>query len=297
MTIITVISIFLDMEAQGGSAPAGRLAGKTALITGSARGVGASIATAFAAAGAAVMVTDILDELGVRTAREISGLDLGPTLYQHLDVTDEADWAAAMARCEDELGPVDIFVSNAFSYGADNSTQFVDMSLPQWQRGIDVNLTGPFLGTRAVLPRMIERGAGSIIAIASVSGTIQAFPKNPDYQAAKAGTAALMRNVCVAYGQAGVRANTMLLSATKSPILPLRWAEQFMGGWPTPRPAEPEEVAAVALFLASDDSSYINGTSIPVDGGSVLPIAPPTIKLPAEMGELVDESGAMRGHD
>jgi NAD(P)-dependent dehydrogenase (short-subunit alcohol dehydrogenase family) len=168
------------------------------------------------------------------------------------------------------------------------------MSLTQWRQGIEVNLTGPFLGTRAVLPGMIERGGGSIVAIASVSGTIQAFPKNPDYQAAKAGTAALMRNVCVAYGQAGVRANTMLLSATKSPILPVKWAQQFMGGWPTPRPAEPEEVAAVAVFLASDESSYVNGTAIPIDGGSVLPIAPSTIKLPAEMGELVDDSGAMR---
>jgi 3alpha(or 20beta)-hydroxysteroid dehydrogenase len=264
----------------------GRLTGKTALITGSARGVGAAIARAYAAAGAAVMVTDILDELGTETAREIAALGFGAAVYQHLDVTVESDW--------EELGPLDVFVSNAFSYGADNSTQFVDMSLTQWRQGIEVNLTGPFLGTRAVLPGMIERGGGSIVAIASVSGTIQAFPKNPDYQAAKAGTAALMRNVCVAYGQAGVRANTMLLSATKSPILPVKWAQQFMGGWPTPRPAEPEEVAAVAVFLASDESSYVNGTAIPIDGGSVLPIAPSTIKLPAEMGELVDDSGAMR---
>jgi 3alpha(or 20beta)-hydroxysteroid dehydrogenase len=269
----------------------GRLAGKTALITGSARGVGAAIARAYVVEGAKVMVTDILDDLGQETAAALAAD--GMAVYQRLDVAVESDWDIALERCEEELGPVDIFVSNAFSYGADNSTPFIDMSLGQWQRGIDVNLTGPFLGTRAVLPRMIERGGGSIVAIASVSGTIQAFPKNPDYQAAKAGTAALMRNVCVAYGQAGVRANTMLLSATKSPILPLRWAEQFMGGWPTPRPAEPEEVAAVAVFLASDESAYVNGVSIPVDGGSVLPIAPTSIKLPAEMGELVDDAGVM----
>jgi 3alpha(or 20beta)-hydroxysteroid dehydrogenase len=282
------------MSVRGIALGNGRLIGKTALITGSARGVGAAIARAYAAAGAAVMVTDILDELGAETAREIAALGAGAAVYQHLDVTVESDWEAAVERCEAELGPLDVFVSNAFSYGADNSTQFVDMSLAQWRQGIEVNLTGPFLGTRAVLPGMIERGGGSIVAIASVSGTIQAFPKNPDYQAAKAGTAALMRNVCVAYGQAGVRANTMLLSATKSPILPVKWAQQFMGGWPTPRPAEPEEVAAVAVFLASDESSYVNGTAIPIDGGSVLPIAPSTIKLPVEMGELVDDSGAMR---
>jgi NAD(P)-dependent dehydrogenase (short-subunit alcohol dehydrogenase family) len=83
----------------------------------------------------------------------------------------------------------------------------------------------------------------------------------------------------------------MLLSATRSPILPLKWAEQLMGGWPTPRPAEAEEVAMVAVFLASEESSYINGVSLPVDGGSVLSIAPATIKLPSEFGERVGPDG------
>jgi 3alpha(or 20beta)-hydroxysteroid dehydrogenase len=268
----------------------GRLAGKVALITGSARGVGAEMARTFAQEGASVLVTDILDDLGAETAGAIAATG-ARCLYQHLDVTSEDDWQIGLQRCERELGPIDVFVSNAFSYGADNSTTFTEMTLEQWRRGIDVNLTGPFLGVRAVLPGMCERGRGSIIAIASVSGIIQAFPKNPDYQAAKAGTAALMRNVCVAYGQAGVRANTLLLSATRSPILPLKWAQQFMGGWPTPRPAEAEEVAMVAVFLASDESSYINGVSLPVDGGSVLPIAPATIKLPSEFGERVGHDG------
>jgi 3alpha(or 20beta)-hydroxysteroid dehydrogenase len=268
----------------------GRLAGKVALITGSARGIGAEMARSFAGEGASVLVTDILDELGTETATAIAATG-ARALYQHLDVTAEDDWKLALERCERELGPIDVFVSNAFSYGADNSTKFTEMTLEQWRRGIEVNLTGPFLGARAVLPGMCERGRGSIIAIASVSGILQAFPKNPDYQAAKAGTAALMRNICVAYGQQGVRANTLLLSATRSPILPLKWAEQFMSGWPTPRPAEAEEVAMVALFLASDESSYINGVALPIDGGSVLPIAPPTIKLPSAFGERVDHDG------
>jgi 3alpha(or 20beta)-hydroxysteroid dehydrogenase len=271
---------------------AGRLAGKVALITGSARGVGAAMAKRFADEGARVMVTDILDELGTQTAESITASG-GQAIYQHLDVTDEDDWPVALERCERELGPLGVFVSNAFSYGADNSTKLTDMTLDQWHRGLEVNLTGAFLGVRTVIPGMCERGKGSIIAVASVSGTLQAFPKNPDYQAAKAGTASLMRNVCVTYGQIGVRANTMLLSATHSPILPLKWAEQFMGGWPTPRPADPDEVAMVAVFLASDESSYVNGVAMPIDGGSTLPIAPASIMLPSELGERVGDGGTV----
>jgi 3alpha(or 20beta)-hydroxysteroid dehydrogenase len=184
------------------TAERGRLAGKVALITGSARGVGAEIARKFADEGASVLVTDILDELGAQTSNAIAATG-ARAVYQHLDVTEEDDWRIGVELCERELGPIDVFVSNAFSYGADNSTKFTEMTLDQWQRGIDVNLTGPFLGVRAVLPGMCDRGRGSIIAIASVSGTMQAFPKNPDYQAAKAGTAALMRNLCGLPGSQG----------------------------------------------------------------------------------------------
>lgn len=252
----------------------GRLEGKTALITGSARGIGAAIAQMYAAQGAAVLVSDILDELGADVAEQIAAQG-GRAIYEHLDVTSEEDWERAVQRCERELGPIDVYVSNAFSYGAgQNQTLAADMTPAQFREGIEVNLIGPFLGLHALLPRMRNRGSGTIVAIASAAGPDACLPGAPDYHAAKGGTAALMRNVVVSHGHDGIRANSIMAGATRTPILREEWVEDFARGWPIPRIAEPDEIAWAAVFLASDESSYVTGANLYVDGGSILPISP-----------------------
>jgi 3alpha(or 20beta)-hydroxysteroid dehydrogenase len=251
-----------------------RLKGKVALVTGSARGIGASIARLFAGEGASVMVTDILDDLGRETTDAIVA-DKGRAVYQSLDVTSERDWTDAVAVCEQTLGPIDVLVSNAFSYGSGEGRTLVgDMSPSQFRTGLEVNLMGPYLGLHAVLPGMLARGGGTIVAIAAAAGPDAALPGAPDSHAAKAGTAALMRNLVVSRGHQGIRANTIMAGATRTAILRTELVEEVARGWPIPRIAEPDEIAWAAVFLASDESSYVTGVNLYVDGGSVLPIVP-----------------------
>jgi 3alpha(or 20beta)-hydroxysteroid dehydrogenase len=255
-------------------ARASRLAGKNTIISGGARGLGATMARLFALEGASVLVTDILDELGEETAAAIRS-EGGQAVYQRLDVTQEADWDAAVVRCAKEFGDVNVLVSNAFKFGG---PAVGDLTNEQWHSGIAVNLTGPFYGIRAVLPTMRRNRSGTIVAISSSDGGDASLPSHPEYQAAKAGTTALTRHVAVAYGAEGIRANAVHPGPIRTPILTetgfLTIAEEVASGFPLGRIAEPEEVAWVALFLASEESSYVTGTKIVVDGGSTATIAP-----------------------
>ena len=251
-----------------------RLGAKTVIITGAARGLGACMAALFAREGAAVLVTDILDDLGKQVAAEIRAAD-GAAVYQRLDVTREDDWERAIGRCAEEFAPVNVLVSNAFRFGGPAVDQ---MRTDVWRESIDVNLTGPFFGIRAVLPVMLAQGAGTIVAITSTDGPDASLPTHGDYQAAKAGTVALIRNVAVAYGPRGIRANTVHPGPIHTPILEqagaLAAVERIAAGFPIQRLAEPIEVANVALFLASDESSYVTGSRYLVDGGSTATITP-----------------------
>jgi 3alpha(or 20beta)-hydroxysteroid dehydrogenase len=251
-----------------------RLAGKNAIISGAARGLGASMARLFAEEEACVLVTDILDDLGEQTAAEIREAG-GRALYQHLDVTQQADWEAAVRRCADEFGEVNVLVSNAFRFGG---PAVADLTLEEWRLGLEVNLTGPFLGIKAVLPTMRRNRNGSIVAISATDGGDASLPSHPEYQAAKAGTTALTRHVAVTYGREGIRANAVHPGPIRTPILTetgfLAVAEEVAAGFPIGRIAEPEEVAWAAVFLASDESSYVTATKIIVDGGSVATLIP-----------------------
>lgn len=265
---------------------AGRLQGKVAIISGSARGLGASMAGLFTREGASVLVTDILDELGEETAAALRA-DGGRAVYQHLDVSVEADWAAAVQRCRAEFGTPDVLVSNAYFFslppimGEDPET---------WQRSLDVNLTGHYHGFRAVIPGMIGLGHGSIIAISSTNGGDVAFPSQASYQAAKAGVTALIRHVAVAHGHDGIRANTIHPGPMRTAAI--QGAEGFedavrkiASSFPVARVPEAEEVAWAAVYLASDESSYTTGSKIIVDGGSTaaLLVAPAALESALEV--------------
>jgi len=246
----------------------GRLDGRIAVISGSARGLGASIARHFTGEGASVLVTDILTKEGEATAEALREAG-GKAAFQKLDVTSESDWAAAIERCKDEFGTPDVFVSNAFRWAPGTAA---DVSLEDWNAGLAVNLTGPFLGIKAVLPGMRELGRGAIVTVGSSMGGEVAAPDFAGYQAAKAGLTALTRHVAVTYGQEGIRANAIHPGPMYTPIQDETGfkaaLEEIVTSFPINRVADPDEVAWSAVFLASDESSYMTGTALAPDGGS-----------------------------
>lgn len=247
----------------------GRLTGRVALISGSARGLGAAIAELFAREGGAVLVTDIRDDEGMKTADRIR-MAGGRAVYRRLDVTVAGDWDDAIAECMQQFGQEpDVLVSNAFIWSPGTAA---DLTLDAWNTSLTVNLTGGFLGFRAVLPGMRSRGRGAIVAIGSSMGGEVAAPDFASYQAAKAGLAALVRHIAVTYGREGIRANLVHPGPMHTPGVDeagfVAGMEQLAGSFPLPRVATPEEVAYSALFLASDESSYITGTAVIPDGGS-----------------------------
>jgi len=248
----------------------GRLDDKVAIITGGGRGLGRAIAELFAAENARVVIADIQDEVGEKAARAITAA--GHTArFQHLDVTSEQEWAAAARTVEAELGTPDILVSNALTWVLENA---LDVSTEDWRRVIEVVLNGTFFGMRAVLPGMLEKGSGSIVSVASVIGPHVAIPAHAPYQAAKAGMVALTRHIAATYGAQGIRANSLLPGPMYTEGLALSGftdaAEQFAATFPLGRIAQPAEVAAGALFLASDESSYATGVSLAMDGGQII---------------------------
>jgi NAD(P)-dependent dehydrogenase (short-subunit alcohol dehydrogenase family) len=252
-----------------------RLAGKVAIISGGARGVGAAMSRLFALEGAKVLVTDIRDDLGEATAAKIRE-EGGDATYRHLDVTSEADWEDGVAFCNRELGPVNVFVSNAFYFGG---PALADLPTDEWHRSTMVNLTGPFFGMRAVLPTMRANREGSIVAIVSSDGPDASLPNHAAYQASKAGTVALVRHTAVTYGHDGVRANSIHPGPIRTPVLAeepgfIEAISEFAKGFPIGRISEPEEVAWVAVFLASDESSYVTASRYHVEGGSTATIIP-----------------------
>ncbi len=244
-----------------------RLAGKVAIITGGARGMGAATSRLFVAEGARVAITDLLEEDGARLAAE-----LGPAarFYKH-DVTSEAGWAALVKQVEADLGPVDILVNNA---GILLFRALLDTSLEEYERVLRVNLVGEFLGIKAVAPGMVARGKGSIVNISSVDGMKGANGLGA-YASSKWGVRGLTRVAAMELGHKGVRVNSVHPGGVDTAMTNQggqsrdKVNERF-GNIPLQRVAAPEEVARASLFLASDESSYMAGSEIVVDGGMVL---------------------------
>jgi NAD(P)-dependent dehydrogenase (short-subunit alcohol dehydrogenase family) len=245
----------------------GRIEGRVALVTGAGSGIGEAIAVRFGQEGAVVIATDLHGDTAERTARRIR--DAGGRADAHpLDVTQEGAAAAVVAAVTAAHGTLDILVNNA---GAGSDTPPLELDLGTWERMVRINLTGHFLCIQAVLPPMLAAGRGSIISIGSVNG-LTGLGEEP-YSAAKAGLVNLTQNIAIRYGERGVRANLIAPGTIRTPIWSHRIEERpdafdRLAGWyPLRRIGEPEDVADAALFLASDDSRWITGVTLPVDGG------------------------------
>ncbi|MCV7228408.1 glucose 1-dehydrogenase [Mycolicibacterium komossense] len=236
---------------------AGRLAGKVALVSGGARGMGASHARALAAQGARVVLGDILDPEG-----ELVAKDIGETArYVHLDVTEPDDWAAAVAVAVAEFGGLDILVNNA---GIMNFGMIEDYELSDWHKILDVNLTGVFLGIRAVVAPMKAAGRGSIINISSIEGMAGTIATH-GYTATKFAVRGLTKSVALELGPSGIRVNSIHPGLIKTPMTD--WVPEDIFQTALGRAAEPEEVSNLVVYLASDESSYSTGSEFVVDGG------------------------------
>ena len=243
-----------------------RLAGKTALITGGARGQGEAEARLFAAEGARVVITDVLDADGKRVADDVDAIT-----YMHHDVTDEAQWERVVREMIEDLGKIDAFVSNAGIYrnAAINAT-----SLELYREVIEINQIGVFLGLKHVGPVMAAAGSGSIINISSIAG-MRGGAGSVAYSASKWAVRGMTKVAMSEFAPSGVRVNSIHPGLIETPMLQqLPAIEQGMGGQlmrrvPYGRFAQAEEVANLALFLASDDSEYCNGTEFIIDGGMI----------------------------
>lgn len=244
-----------------------RLEGKVALISGGARGQGAVEARMFAQEGARVVIGDILDELGMQVQAEINETG-GECLYVHLDVTSEGDWQSAVEAAVSRFGKLDVLVNNAGVY-LRGSVQ--ETSPEDWDLVMDVNAKGAFLGTRAAMPAMKESGGGSIVNIASFNALV-GTTTSAAYNVSKAALRMLTKSTAVQYAEDGIRANAIHPG-------PIR-TSMFLSGFPDDEAIEkrravvplgrigtPEDVAYGALFLASDESSYMTGSDLVIDGG------------------------------
>ena len=245
-----------------------RLKDKVALITGGASGIGAAAARLFAAEGARVIVADVQADLGRQVAADIDGL------YVQLDVAHEPDWARAATLVKERHGRLDVVFNNA---GVVCGRSIEDMDLATWNRVIGINLTGVMLGCRTGIRLMKANPGGAKGAIVNTASTAAyaAIPGDPAYSASKSGVRLLTKAVAVHCARAGyaIRCNSLHPGATDTPILgpALQAAPQLIGTFnamsPIGRMGRPEEIAAVALFLASDEASYVTGAEYLADGG------------------------------
>ena len=238
-----------------------RLAGRTALITGGARGQGAAHGRRLAEEGAAVILGDILDDAGEAHARELraAGHDVH---YLRLDVTAPADWDAAVAAAESRTGRLDVLVNNA---GVVRVAPVVDESDDGWGTTLAVNATGVFYGMRAAIPALRRAGGGSIVNIASIYGPVGA-PGYVAYTASKGAVIAMTKVAALEHAQDRIRVNAICPGPVRTPMSEQE-GDASVDITPLRRRAEPEEISGAVLFLASDDAAYVTGAELAVDGG------------------------------
>ena len=245
----------------------GRLDGKSCLISGGAKGLGAAQARLFAREGARVAVGDILESDGGRLVDELrtSGAD---SVFLRLDVTSEADWEGAVGAVMCELGTLDVLVNNAGIY---NRALVEDTTLEEWERVMSVNSTGVFLGTKHAVPAMRRSGGGSIVNMSSVAGLVGSRTQTV-YNASKGAVRLLTKSTAVQYAADGIRANSVHPGVIETDMMKevVRTDEERatrMSLTPIGRFGTAEDVANGVLFLASDEASYVTGAELVIDGG------------------------------
>lgn len=242
-----------------------RLEGKVAIISGGARGMGAAEARIFAREGARVVIGDLLEEEGLKVVAEI-GEAGGKALFVRLDVTDESDWRSAVEAAVEHFGKVDILVNNAAilrTQGLLETTEEI------WDEVMDINAKGTFLGTKTVIPEMRKAGGGSIINISSGAG-ITGSRRNTAYHASKGAVRIFTKSAAIQYAGENIRVNSVHPGPVDTDMLASSLTVE--GGRrpedvPLGRYGRPEEVAYGVLYLASDESSFVTGSEVAIDGG------------------------------
>jgi cyclopentanol dehydrogenase len=245
-----------------------RLATKRALITGGAQGIGLAIAEVFCREGATVYLGDVKKEQGAEAERLLTGRG-GNAVFIDLDVSSESAWQAAVHQIEGQCGGVDILVNNA---GINIRKVIEEMSGEELDLMYNVNIKGPFLGIKYILPIMKKIGGGSIINMSSVCGLIGHKYTPEAYTTAKGAITLLTRSIASRYGSFNIRCNAICPSTADTPLVqemlkdPQRRQER-LGEVPLGRMASLQDIAEAALYLASEAGSFINGVALPVDGG------------------------------
>jgi len=245
-----------------------RLQGKVALISGGARGMGAEEARLFAKEGARMVLGDVLEAEGKTVEAEIRAAG-GEATFVRLDVTSEADWANAVATAERLYRRLDVLVNNA---GIGGGNRIEDTTAAEWDRMMEVNAKGVFLGTKAAIAAMRRAGGGSIVNISSQLGLVGTDNSSPQYQASKGAVRLLTKATAIQYAKEGIRANSVHPGPIVTAMTERRRSDPeqhrlMVSRIPLGRYGQPLEVALGVLYLASDESSFVTGSELVIDGG------------------------------
>ena len=230
--------------------------------------MGAVEAIMFAAEGACVAIGDVREEEARKVVEQINDTG-GRAIFLPLDVTSEDQWNSAIAATVSEFGELDILVNNA---GIGATSMIEDTTVEQWDRVMDINAKGVFLGTKAAIPEMRRAGGGSIINISSQLGLVGMDISSPQYQSSKGAVRLLTKSTAIQYAKEGIRANSVHPGPVNTPLTELRRADPeihriMLSRIPMGRFGESEEIAYGVLFLASDESSFMTGSELVMDGG------------------------------
>jgi NAD(P)-dependent dehydrogenase (short-subunit alcohol dehydrogenase family) len=250
----------------------GRLDGKVAIVTGGAGGIGRACSAALAREGAAVVVADLAGVGAEDVAKEIAGGG-GRAMAVAADVSEEADTRNMVAQAVEAYGRLDVLVNNAAATSLElvmADSDVVAMDVDVWDRTMAVNLRGAMLGCKYAVPAMVAGGGGSIVNMSSGESLLGDF-RMCAYGASKAGLNNLTRHVATAYGKEGVRCNAIAPGLIRTPkvaeVLPPFLVDVYLQNHLTPRLGEPDDVAHLVVYLASDEAAFLTGAVIPLDGG------------------------------